>query len=336
MGQLATKYLGLEIPSPVVASAGPDTGKVDTLVQLQDAGVGAVVLPSLFEEEVVAEELSLVKALEQGTGSFAEAMDYFPPTDFGELGPERHVRLVEEAKAKLSVPVVASVNAAHSGSWERYAGLMVEAGADAVELNLYAMPSDPARSAADVETAYLDVVREVRAAVRVPLAVKLSPYFSSLSHFAGALAAAGVDGLVLFNRFYSPDLNLDTLRVEPRLELSRPSELRLPLRWIGVLRPQLPSISLAATSGVAGYEDVAKALLVGADVACMTSAILREGPSHVAALLAGLRTWLEENEYESVDQLRGSVSAATSADPEAFERANYVKVLSSYAPSPHL
>jgi dihydroorotate dehydrogenase (fumarate) len=336
MADLATTYLGIPIVSPIVASAGPDTGKVDTLVQLQDAGVGAVVLPSLFEEEIVAEELSLLKALEQGTNSFAESIDYFPETDYYDLGPDRHVRLVEEAKRKLSVPVVASVNAAHSGSWQRYAGLMADAGADAIELNLYAMPSDPARSAADVEAAYLDVVREVRAAVRVPLAVKLSPYFSSLSHFAAALVAAGVDGLVLFNRFYSPDLNLDTLTVEPRLELSRPSELRLPLRWLAVLRPQLPTVSLAATSGVGSYEDVAKALLVGADVACMTSAILREGPSHVAAVLAGLRTWLEENEYESVDQMRGSVSAATSGDPEAFERANYVKVLSSYAPSPHL
>jgi dihydroorotate dehydrogenase (fumarate) len=213
---------------------------------------------------------------------------------------------------------------------------MVDAGADAVELNLYALPSDPARSAADVEAGYLDVVREVRAAVRVPLAVKLSPYFSSLSHFAAALAAEGVNGLVLFNRFYSPDLDLESLTVQPRLELSRASELRLPLRWLAVLRPQLPSVSLAATSGVGSYEDVAKALLVGADVACMTSAVLREGPSHVAAVLAGLSTWLEENEYDSVDQMRGSVSTATSADPEAFERANYVKVLSSYAPSPVL
>jgi dihydroorotate dehydrogenase (fumarate) len=336
MPELATTYLGLPVGSPVVASAGPDTGKIDTLVQLQEAGVGAVVLPSLFEEEVVAEELSLVKGLEQGRDSYPEAMDYFPPTDVGDLGPERHVRLVEEAKSKLTVPVIASVNAAHTGSWQRYAGLLVDAGADAVELNLYAMPSDPARSAADVEAAYRDVVRAVRAAVRVPLAVKLSPYFSSLSHFAAALADEGVDGLVLFNRFYSPDLNLDTLKVEPRLELSRPTELRLPLRWIGVLRPQLTSMSLAASSGVAGYGDVAKALLVGADVACITSAILREGPSHVAAVLTGLRTWLEENEYESVDQLRGSVSVATSGDPEAFERANYVKVLSSYAPSPQL
>lgn len=336
MAELATRYLGLPIASPVVASAGPDTGKLETLLELQDAGVGAVVLPSLFEEEIVQEELSLNAALDHGVDSFAEAIDYFPATDFYDLGTDRHLRLVEQAKAKLTVPVIASVNAAHSGSWERYATLMVDAGADAVELNIYAMAADPSRSAADVEAEYLDVVREVRAAVRVPLAVKLSPYFSSLSHFAASLAAAGVDGLVLFNRFYAPDLDLETLAVQPKLELSRSPELRLPLRWLAMLRPQLPQVSLAATSGVQAYEDVVKALLVGADVACMTSAILREGPGHVAAVLAGLRTWLEEKEYESVDQLRGSVSAAATADPAAFERSNYVKVLSSYAPAPRL
>lgn len=334
MAELATRYLGLQLTSPVVASAGPATGRVDSLVELQDAGVGAVVLPSLFEEEVVTEELSLNQALEQGTNSFAESIDFFPATDFYDLGIDRHVRLVEQAKEKLSVPVVASVNAAHRGSWSRYATLMADAGADALELNIYAMATDPARSAADVEAGYLEIVREVRAAVRVPLAVKLSPYFSSLPHFAAALVQEGVDGLVLFNRFYAPDLDLEALAVQPKLELSHPADLRLPLRWLGILRPQLPTVSLAATSGVHSYADIAKVLLVGADVACMTSAILQEGPGHVAAVLAGLRTWLEENDYESVDQLRGSVSAANTADPAAFERSNYVKVLSSYAPAP--
>jgi dihydroorotate dehydrogenase (fumarate) len=336
MAELATTYLGLPIASPLIASAGPLTGKLDSLAELQDAGVGAVVLPSLFEEEIVAEELSLNAALDRGSDSFAEAMDYFPATDFAEFGVDRHLRLVEQAKKTLTVPVVASVNAAHSGSWERYATLMAEAGADAIELNIYAMAADPARTAADVEAEYLRVVQEVRAAVRVPLAVKLSPFFSSLPQFAATLVDAGVDGLVLFNRFYAPDLDLDTLAVVPKLELSRAGELRLPLRWLGILRPQLPGTSLAATSGVHTWEDVAKTLLVGADVACMTSAVLKEGPNHVAGVLAGLRTWMEEKEYDSVDQLRGSVSAATSADPAAFERNNYVKVLSSYAPAPRL
>jgi len=336
MSKLATTYLGLSIPSPVVASAGPDTGKLDTLVELQEAGVGAVVLPSLFEEEIVQEELSLAAALDAGVDSFAEAIDYFPATDYYDLGVDRHVRLVEQAKARVSVPVVASVNAASSGSWERYATLMVDAGADAIELNVYAMAADPTRTAADVEAAYLDIVREVRAAVRVPMAVKLSPYFSSLPNFAAGLVEAGVDGLVLFNRFYAPDLNLETLDVEAKLELSRSAELRLPLRWLGILRPQLPSTSLAASSGVHTFEDVAKALLVGADVACMTSAILRNGPAHVAKVLTELGTWLDEQEYESVNQLRGSMSAASSANPGAFERSNYVKVLSSFAPAPRL
>ena len=336
MSKLATKYLGLSISSPVVASAGPDTGKVDTLVELEAAGVGAVVLPSLFEEEIVQEELSLAAALDAGVDSFAEAIDYFPATDYYDLGVDRHVRLVEQAKARVSVPVVASVNAASSGSWERYATLMVDAGADAIELNVYAMAADPTRTAADVEAAYLDIVREVRAAVRVPMAVKLSPYFSSLPNFAAGLVEAGVDGLVLFNRFYAPDLNLETLDVEAKLELSRSAELRLPLRWLGILRPQLPSTSLAASSGVHTFEDVAKALLVGADVACMTSAILRNGPAHVAKVLADLNRWLDEQEYESVNQLRGSMSAASSANPGAFERSNYVKVLSSFSPAPRL
>lgn len=334
MSELATTYLGLPISSPLVASAGPDTGKVETLVNLQAAGVGAVVLPSLFEEEIIADELSLNAALDEGVDSFAEAIDYFPPTDFYELGTDRHLRLVERAKATLTIPVIASVNAAHSGSWQRYAALMVDAGADAIELNLYAVAADPSLSASDVERGYLDIVREVRAAVGVPLSVKLSPYFSAFANFAAALVAEGVDGLVLFNRFYAPDLDLETLTVEPKLELSRPASLRLPLSWVGILRSQLPATSLAASSGVNTFEDVAKALLVGADVACMTAAILRRGPGHVAEVLAGLRQWLAEQEYESVNQLRGSVSMASSDNPSAFVRANYVKVLSSYAPAP--
>ncbi|HEX2808611.1 MAG TPA: dihydroorotate dehydrogenase-like protein [Kineosporiaceae bacterium] len=334
MTDLTTRYLGLELTGPVIASAGPFTGRMSTLVQLQDAGASAVVLPSLFEEELVDEELSLHEALEQGTGSFAESLDYFPPTDFSDLGAHRHVRLVEEAKARLSIPVIASVNATGPGSWERYAVLMAEAGADAIELNIYAMATDPECSAEEVEEVYLDAVLAVRSAVGVPLAVKLSPYFSCLPHLAAAVVAAGADGLVLFNRFYQPDLNLRTLDVEPTVELSTSADLRLPLRWIAILSPQLPGTSLAATSGVHSARDVVKALLVGADVACMTSALLRNGPGHVRTVLDGLTAWLTENEYESVAQLRGSVSSAGAKDPAAFERANYVKVLSSYSPTP--
>jgi dihydroorotate dehydrogenase (fumarate) len=334
MTDLATRYLGLQLSGPVIASAGPHTGRVSTLVQLQDAGASAVVLPSLFEEEIVDEELSLHESLEQGTGSFAESLDYFPPTDFYDLGAQRHVRLVEEAKAKLSIPVIASVNATGPGSWERYATQMAEAGADAIELNIYAMATDPDAGAEEVEEVYLDAVLAVRSAVSVPLAVKLSPYFSCLPHLAAAVVAAGADGLVLFNRFYQPDLNLRTLQVEPTVELSTPSDLRLPLRWIAILSPQLPGTSLAATSGVHSAKEVLKALLVGADVACMTSALLRNGPGHLRTVLDGMTAWLAENDYESVAQLRGSVSSAGAQNPAAFERANYVKVLSSYTPSP--
>jgi len=324
---LRTRYLGLDLSGPVIASASPLTGRLDDLLRLEDAGVSAVVLPSLFEEEVLEEEQVLDRHLEQGIGTFAESLDFFPDMPELELGPERHLRLLQEAKQRLNVPVIASLNAVHPGSWQRYAGEFVEAGADAIELNMYSLATDPTKDAATVEADYLEVIAAVRKAVTVPLAVKLSPYLSSTAHFAAAAVAAGVDGLVLFNRFYTPDLDLTTFGVAPTLELSTSADLRLPLRWIAVLRPQLAGTSLAATSGVHTAADVAKALLVGADVACMTSALLLHGPEHVGAVLDGLEIWLEENLYESVDQLRGSASAAGVADPGGFERAQYVRLL---------
>jgi dihydroorotate dehydrogenase (fumarate) len=336
MTDLTSTYLGLHLASPIIASAGPYTGRLETLLELEAAGVSAVVLPSMFEEEMVDDELSLHEALERGTNTFAESLDYFPHTDFSDTGPQRHVRLVEEARQRLSIPVIASVNAAHPGSWKRYATMMADAGAAAIELNIYALATDACRTAADVEASYLDIVGEVRAAVNVPLAVKLSPYFSCLPHFAAAVVAAGADGLVLFNRFYQPDLDLHTLDVTPTVDLSTSADLRLPLRWLAILRPQLPTVSLAATSGVHTAHDVVKALLVGADVACMTSALLRHGTGHVRAVLGGLEAWLSDNEYTSVAQLRGSVSSAGAQDPAAFERANYVRVLSSYQPAPNI
>ena len=226
------------------------------------------------------------------------------------------------------------VNASHPGSWERYAAIMVDAYADAIELNVYALAADRARGAAEIEAAYLEIVREVRASVTVPLVVKLSPFLSALPHFAAALVAEGVDGLVLFNRFYQPDLSLHTRAAAPTLELSTSADLRLPLRWLGILRPQLPGTSLAASSGVHTAEDVLKALLVGADVACMTSALLRHGPEHVAAVLDEITAWLAANDFASIEQLRGSLTAAVAEDPDAFERAGYVQVLSSYQAEP--
>jgi dihydroorotate dehydrogenase (fumarate) len=325
---LATSYLGLPLSGPIIASAGPFTGRLDTLRELEAAGAAAVVLPSLFEEDVVAEEMEFHEFMEVGSDFAEYAGGMLQEVELPDLGSDRHVRLVAEAKAALSVPVIASVNAAHAGSWERYATMMVEAGADAVELNVYAVSADPRRSAADVEAAYLDIIREVKAAISVPLTVKLSPFFSSFSHFAAAAVEAGADGLVLFNRFYAPDIDLGTLGVVPTVELSTPAELRLPLRWMGILRSQLPTTSLAATSGVHSAADVIKVLLAGASVACTTSAVLHHGPGHVGAMLEGLRFWLEENDYTGgVDQMRGSVSASSVADPSAYERSQYLDVI---------
>lgn len=327
---LTTHYLGLELSGPIMASAGPLTGTLDGLRALQDAGASAVVLPSLFEEDVIEEELHLADLLDDGEG-FAEFASA-PLSDAAAgyvLGPERHVRLVEQAKAVLGIPVIASVNAANPGSWERYATLLVDAGADAIELNMYSVAADAHQSAADVEARKLDIVGAVKAAVTVPLTVKLSPFYSSVAHFAAAVVGRGADGLVLFNRFYAPDIDLDTLTVRPALSLSESDDLRLPLRWLGILRPQLPETSLAATSGVHTGADVLKALLVGADVACTTSSVLRRGPGHVASMLAEVRAWLDANDYESVRQMRGSMSAAAVPDPAGFERAQYRAIVTT-------
>jgi dihydroorotate dehydrogenase (fumarate) len=323
-------YLGMPLRSPLVASPSPHTGKLDTLLRLDDAGVGAVVLPSLFEEEVESESMTFNERMEAGSGIFGEATDYFPDLDLDHLGLERHIALVEEASQRLSVPVIASVNGRSAGGWVRYAKDMVEAGAKGIELNMYDVAVDPTMSGADVEAGYLDLVLSVCTAVDVPVTVKLSPYFASFANFARRVVDSGASGLVLFNRFYQPDLDLETLDVTPKLELSRPGELRLPLRWIAILRPQLPLTSLALTSGVASGSDVAKGLLAGADVVMSTSELLRQGPERAKVLLDDLRIWMEEHEYESVDQLRGSVSQHSVSDPGAYERAQYQKVLKSW------
>ncbi len=327
---MESAYLGMTLRSPLVASPSPSTGKLDTLLRLDDAGVGAVVLPSLFEEEVDRESITFSDRLDAGSGIFGEATDYFPDLDLDHLGLERHIMLVEEAARRLSVPVIASVNGRSAGGWVRYARDLVDAGARAIELNMYDVAVDPEQTAADVEAAYLTLVAAVREAVEVPVAVKLSPYFSSFANFAAQVVAAGADGLVLFNRFYQPDLDLETMDVTAKLELSRPGELRLPLRWIAILRPHLPTTSLALTSGVASGTDVAKGLLAGADVVMSTSEILRQGPERAKVLLEELRVWMEGHDYESVDQLRGSVAQHSVPDPGAYERAQYQRVLSSW------
>jgi dihydroorotate dehydrogenase (fumarate) len=328
---LHTGYLGLELRSPIVASAAPHNGEPATAARLEAAGVGAIVLPSLFEEDILSEELGLNHSLEQGTEHFAEALDYFPAVD-GFVGvADRYLASVERVKAQAGVPIIASLNADSTGGWVRYARRLQDAGADALELNLYRIAADPRRAAAAMEAADLELIAAVRASVTIPLAVKLSPYYSAFADFAAAAIGAGADGLVLFNRFYQPDLDLDSLEVVPRLELSQAWEMRLPMRWIAILRPQLgPAVSLAATSGVQAGTDVVKCLMVGADVAMMTSALLRHGPEHVATVEAELREWMADHEYESVEQLKGSASQATAEDPSAFERANYLQTLRSW------
>jgi dihydroorotate dehydrogenase (fumarate) len=337
MTDLRTTYLGLDLRSPIVASAGPLTRELETAKRLEASGAAAIVLPSLFEEEIVHEEVELSFALEAGTEHFPEALDYFPR--FGEIDSvlDRYLATISELKGALDVPVIASLNATTTGGWVRYAQLLATAGADALELNVYRLAADPERTAADVEADDLRLIADVVAAVDLPVAVKLAPYYTAMANFARQVAAAGAEGLVLFNRFYQPDLDLETRDVVPRIDLSQPWELRLPLRWIAILRPVLgPAVSLAATSGVHSGGDVVKALLVGADVAMTTSALLRRGPEHIATVEAELQAWMTDHEYESVAQLRGSVSTATSEDPAAFERANYLRTLHSWTTPPSL
>ena len=329
---LRTRYLGLELRSPIVASAAPHNGDPVMAQRLERAGVGAIVLPSLFEEEILAEEIELTRSLEQGTEVFAEALGYFPAVQSFAGTADRYLAALERVKASATVPIIASLNASSVGGWVTYARRIQDAGADALELNLYHVSADPRRSAAEMETRDLDLVTAVRASITIPLAVKLSPFYSAFANFAAAATSAGADGLVLFNRFYQPDLDLESIEVVPRLELSQPWEMRLPVRWIAILRPQLdPDVSLAATSGAHSGGDVAKGLLVGADVVMMTSALLLHGPEYVASVETDLRGWMAEHDYTSVSELRGSASAATVDDPSAFERANYMATLHSWA-----
>jgi len=331
MSDLRTTYLGLDLHSPILASAGPLTRDRETAERLEAAGAGAIVLPSLFEEEIVHEEVELSFALEAGSEIFPEALDYFPRFPVIDSVLDNYLTTISELKDALAIPVIASLNGTTTGGWVNYAQMLANAGADALELNLYRLATDPEQPAADVEARDLRLIADVVAAVDLPVAVKLGPYYTAMANFARQVAATGAQGLVLFNRFYQPDLDLETRDVVPRIDLSQPWELRLPLRWIAILRPVLgAAVSLAATSGVHSGGDVVKALLVGADVAMTTSALLRRGPEHVETLEAELRAWMTDHEYESVNQLRGSVTTATGDDPAAFERANYLRTLHSW------
>jgi dihydroorotate dehydrogenase (fumarate) len=329
---LRTRYLGLELRSPIVASASPLNGELISAALVERGGAAAIVLPSLFEEDVLRDDAQLNDSLDAGVEQFAEATDYFPNIRQFTGTAERYLRRLEQIRAQSSVPVIASLNASTPGGWVRYARRMQDSGADALELNLYHVAADADRSASDMEAADLELIAAVRASVSIPLAVKLSPYYSAFANFAAAVVRCGANGLVLFNRFYQPDLDLDTFDVVPRIELSEPWEARLSARWIAILRPQLgPGVSIAASSGIHSGADVVKGLMVGADVVMMTSALLRHGPDHTRSVEAGLRSWMYEHDYASVAQLRGSASQATAGDPSAFERANYMRTLRSWS-----
>jgi dihydroorotate dehydrogenase (fumarate) len=334
---LSTRYLGLELRSPLVVSANPLTRDPDMVARFEEAGAGAIVMPSLFEEEIENEELELAASLEQGTEGFAEALDYFPEVDTFVGEGDRYLRSLEALKERVSVPIIASLNANSVGGWVRFAKLMADAGADALELNLYRISVDRTKNAVEIEYEDLELIEAVRRAVALPLAVKLSPYYSALANFASKVVEAGANGLVLFNRFYQPDIDLEELAVVPRVSLSHPSELRLPMRWTAILRPQLgPEVSIAATSGIHSGSDAVKAVMVGADVAMMASAVLRDGPTKVTEIETEMRHWLEENEYSSVSQLRGSASQGSVEDPGTFERAQYIRTLHSWSAPAHL
>jgi dihydroorotate dehydrogenase (fumarate) len=330
---LSTTYLGLKLRAPILASASPLTGDLDALRELEEAGIGAAVLPSLFEEQIEHEQVDIHELLEHSTDSFGEATTWFPELDDYRTGPDAYLDHLRQAKQLLDVPVIASLNGVSPGGWLRYAALCQEAGADALELNVYAVETDPERSADDVEERTLALVREVRSAVSIPFAVKVGPFYSAFAHMARRLGEAGADGLVLFNRFLQPDIDLETLEVAPRLVLSTPDELRLPLRWIAILRGRVP-VSLAGTTGVHDWEGALKLLLAGADAVMVASAALQQGPAVIRDALDGIEAWMTEREYESIEQLKGSLSQAACPDPAAFERGNYMRALVSYAPSP--
>ncbi len=326
---LSTTYMGLQLRNPLVASSSPLSHKVDTICKLEEAGIGAVVMYSLFEEQINLESQQLDYFLTHGTESYAEALSYFP--DLGEynVGPDEYLNLIRKAKETVNIPVIASLNGVSAGGWVKYARMMEQAGADALELNVYYLSTDPDVPGTEVEQLTVDVVKAVRAEVSIPLAVKMGPFFSSIPNMAERLADAGANALVLFNRFYQPDIDIENLEVKPHLVLSNSDELRLPLRWTAILYGRVP-VDLAITTGVHTYQDVLKGLMAGAKVTMMASELLQNGLGRIGQILQEMQGWMEEYEYSSVQQMVGSVSQKNVAQPAAFERANYMKVLDSY------
>ncbi len=330
---LSTTYLGLALKNPIVAAASPISRSLNGIRALEDHGAGAVVMYSLFEEQINHEGQVLDHYLTYGTESFGEALSYFPDLGRYNVGPYDYLNLIWQAKRAVDIPIIGSLNGVSTGGWIEYAKKIEDAGADALELNIYYIPTDPAMTGAAVEEMYLNVLRDVKRSVHLPVAVKLSPYFSSTANMCYRLAAAGANGLVLFNRFYQPDFDLEELEVVPHLVLSNANELRLPLRWVSILYGRVHS-DLALTGGAHDHVDVLKAIMGGASVVMLASELLANGLRRIDEILRDMQVWMEEHEYESVKQMMGSMSQQHVAEPAAFERANYMKVLGSWRPDP--
>ena len=334
MVDLSTTYLGLHLKNPLVASASPLSKKIDKARKLEEAGISAIVMYSLFEEQIIQESLELDHYLSRGTDAFPEAITHLPDGGLYGISPENYLNQVAGLKKALNMPVIGSLNGVTKGGWTNYARKIEEAGADALELNMYYLATDPALSAADIENRQVGLVAEIKSAITIPLAVKLSPFITSIPHFAKRLVEAGADGLVLFNRFYQPDFDLDELEIVHSLDLSTSADLRLPLRWISILYGKVDA-DLALTSGIHTSRDVLKAMMAGAQVAMIASELLWDGsPQRVKAILEQTKTWMEDHEYTSIKQMQGSMSQKSVSNPAAFERANYMKVLNSFRELP--
>lgn len=329
MPDLSTTYLGLPCKNPLVASASPLSKKLDRIRQLEDAGAAAIVMYSLFEEQIMREIDELDCYLNLATNSYAEALSYFPDLDHYNVGPDGYLEHLRRAKEAVSIPVIGSLNGVSAGGWVEYAQKIEQAGADALELNIYYLPTDLEMSSSMLEKIYVNLVREVRAAIHIPLALKLSPFITALPHLAARFTEAGANGLVLFNRFYQPDFDLEALEVVPHLELSTSHELLLPLRWIALLYGRI-SADFALTSGIHRVQDIVKAVMAGANVTMLASELLIHGPDRITHLLEELEQWMEQYEYLSIAQMRGSMSQYSVAEPAAFERANYMKALNLF------
>lgn len=329
MADLRTKYLGLELNSPLVASASALSKKLEHIKQMEDVGLGAVVLYSLFEEQIIHDSLALDHFLTRGTETFAEAITYFPELESYNTGPENYLKLINHAKESVKIPIIGSLNGISTGGWIKYAKMIEEAGADALELNLYFVTTDPKLPAAELEAAKLQLIADVHKSIKIPLAVKLSPFFTSLPQFAASAVSAGAKGLVLFNRFYQPNLDIVKLEVVPELELSDSSDLLLPMRWIAILFDRVQA-DYALTSGVHTAEDMVKAIMVGSSVAMTASELVMNGIARAKPMLEEFNQWMDDYDYKSVEQMRGVLSQKSVAEPAAFERANYMKALTLY------